>query len=538
MPRTPHLGSRLAWALVAQAALAVLAGPAMAQSSGAGGSGAERDEKLPAQLPSVTIQGEDLSNQGRNATGRVTPTGTPTGSGVRLPDPAQRRATSEDNRALMVGVTPTTVEPPAALPGSRLPYTAVLGGWGPITQYRAGLYDARMWGPALGITEIDGRAGWGWSGWRAKEWVDWTGVGRLGVSGQGFGWEAQGATGALTGGQNGLSVNAEYGEGGELSAGASYDRGLASAAGHPDLFVNTTALRGQWRPAMGGDHQPQVEATAQQRIWGRQTGPEGYVRVSDFWSLSDQVQLQGSLGGGHWGREAILDPGVTFHYRPATASHLFAGLRTASELPSFESLYLRRPATAPVDDLQAERVEGWASLGGSHRLNDQLWGRLTVDLRRSWRHIYWTDLDADGLWQPTNAAGEQWSPMAEGRLQLQWLPVLQQDFRYRWAGTFPLGATEHRVGTILEGDFSGPGTPPISMSLGAEARIATLSSQQVLGGATATGVFAEADLRYALTPDLSLGISAADVPLALAQPQARNYFAPAPLLTLNAQYQF
>ncbi len=535
---SPVFQRSAAASLACAAALAVLTGPALAQSSGAGGSGSERDEKLPAQLPSVTIQGEDLSTQGRTTTGRVTPTGSAAGGGVRLPDPAQRRATSEDNRALMVGVTPTTVEPTAALPGSRLPYTAVLGGWGPLTQYRAGLYDARLWGPALGITEVDGRAGWGWSGWRAKEWLEWTGVGRLGVAGQGFLWETPGTAGTLTGGQNGLSVNAEYGESGELTAGVGYDRGQASATGKPDLLVNRTAVRGQWRPAAGADHQPKLEATGQHRVWGRQAGPEGYARVSDFWSLSDQVQLEGSLGGGYWGREPILDPGLTFHYRPAGSSHLFAGLRTASELPDFAALYLRRPATAPFDDLQAERVEGWASVGGSHRLTEQVWGRLAVDLRRSWRHIFWTDLDGDGLWQPTNAAGEQWSPMAEGRLQVQWLPVLQQELKYRWAGAFPLGVTEHRVGTTLEGEFGGAGLVPIGLSLGAEGRVATLSSQQVIGGATATGVFAEADLRFALTPDLSLGLSAADVPLALAQPQARNYFAPAPLLTIHAQYQF
>lgn len=533
---TPVMRRSAAAALACAAALAALAAPALAQSSGSGGSGAERDEKLPAQLPSVTIQGEDLSSQGRNATGRVAPTGSAAGGGVRLPEPAQRRATSEDNRALMVGVTPTTVEAAPAMPPARLPYTAVLGGWGPVTQYRAGLYDARRWGPALGITEIDGRAGWGWSGWRAKEWIDWAGVGRLGASGQGFLWEAPGAAGPLRGGQNHFGFTAESDQVGGFVAGVGYDRGQASAAGLPDLLTARTAVRGAWQPASGPDHQPKIEATGQHRVWGRQAGPEGYLRASDFWSLSDQVQLEGSLGGGYWGREPILDPGFTFHYRPATASHLFLGLKTASELPDFEALYLRRPAAAPYDDLQAERVEGWASLGGSQRLTEQVWGRLAVDLRRSWRHVYWTDLDADGLWAPANAAGEQWGPMAEGRLQVQWLPVLQQDLRYRWAGTFPLGATEHRVGTIFEGDFGG--SLPIGLSLGAEGRLASLSAQQVAGGATATGVFAEADLRFAVTPDLSLGLTAADVPLALAQPQARNYFAPAPLLTIHAQYQF
>jgi hypothetical protein len=526
-------------AALAAALLLIQALPAAAQTtSGAGGSGSDRDEKLPAQLPSVTIQGEDLSTQGRNATGRVAPTGTTSGSTVRLPDPTQRRATSEDNRALMVGVTPTTVEPPAALPGSRLPYTAVVGGWGPLTQYRAGLYDARMWGPALGITEVDGRAGWGWSGWRAKEWLDWAGVGRLGAGGEGFAWEAPGAAGPLRGGQNALAIDAEYGGLADFTGGVSYERGLASAAALPDLNVARTALRGQWKPAAGPDHQPKIEGTAQHRVWGRQAGPEAYVRASDFWSLSDVVQLEGSLGGGYWGREAIVDPGLTFHYRPAPSSHLFAGLKTASELPDFETLYLRRPATAPYDDLQAERVEGWATAGASHRLTEQVWGRLAVDLRRSWRHVYWTDLDADGLWQPTNAAGEQWGPQAEGRLQVQWLPTLQQDFRYRWAGVFPLGVTEQRLGTILEGEIAGPGASPVSVSIGAEGRLASLSSQQVLGGASATGVFAEADIRYALTRDFSLGLTVADVPLALAQTQARNYFAPAPLLTVQAQYQF
>ena len=62
-------------------------------------------------------------------------------------------------------------------------------------------------------------------------------------------------------------------------------------------------------------------------------------------------------------------------------------------------------------------LEGWAQLGASQRLTDMVWARLSADVRRSWRHIYWADLDADGLWQPLNAAGEQWSPIAEGRVQ-------------------------------------------------------------------------------------------------------------------------
>ena len=518
-------------------ALAVVLASALPALAQAGAPGNERDEKLPAQLPSVTIQGEDLSNQGRPTTGRVAPTGANAGSGVRLPDPGQRRATSEDNRALMVGVTPTTVEAPAKLPGSRLPYTAIQGGWGPITQYRAGLYDARQWGPALGITELDGRAGWGWNGWRAKEWLDWTGVGRLNGAGEGFQWDAAGPAGTLRGGQNAFSAAAEYGETDELQASVTHDRGQASAAGLPDLLVAKTALGGTWRPQTGTEHQPQVKGTAQHRTWGKQAGPEGYVQVADFWSLSDQVQLQGSLGGGYWGREAIVDPGVTFHYRPLPATHVYAGLRTASELPDFQALYLRRPATAPMDDLKSERVEGWAELGGSHRLTESVWGRLGLDLRRSWRHVYWADLDGDGLWIPANAPGEQWGPAVEGHLQVQWAPTWQHDLRYRWSGVFPMGATEHRLGTILQGALGGAAVP-ISVSLGAEGRVATLSTLQAASGATATGVFAEADLRYALTPDLSLGLSAADVPLALAQPLARNYFAPAPLLTVHALYQF
>lgn len=522
--------------------LAVSAAPAMAQAAGSSsGTGTERDEKLPAQLPSVTIQGEDLSTQGRTGTGRVVPTGSAAGSGVRLPDPGQRRATSEDNRALMVGVTPTTVEVPAALPPTRLPYTSVLGGWGPITQYRAGLYDARLWGPALGVTELDGRGGWGWSGWRAKEWIDWTGVGRLGLTGNGFLWEAPAPAapaGTVSGGQNLFGLDLEYGESAELTAAAAYRRGTASANALPSLFTDRTSASVAWRPQVGPEHAPGIDATAQTRTWGKQAGAEGYVRGSNTWSLSDQIQLAGSLGGGYWGREAILDPAASFHYRPASASHLYAGLKTASELPDFEQLYLRRPATAPNDDLQSERVEGWAQLGASQRLNDMVWGRVSADLRRSWRHIYWADLDADGLWAPANAAGEQWTPIGEGRLQVQWLPNLQQDAHYRFTGVYPLGSTEHRVGTTLEGDFGGPGNPPIGVAIGAEARVANLSGLQVTGGAGATGVFAEADLRYGLTPDLTLSLSAADVPLALLQPGAKNYFAPAPLLTLNAQYTF
>lgn len=513
---------------------------AMLAFAAAPAAAADPDDKLPAQLPSVTIQGEDLSSPGLDGQGKLAPAGSISPQRVRLPEPHQRRATSEGNRALMVSVTPSTLEGPSALPQAVMPYTSVLGGWGPLTQFRVGLYDARLWGPAVGITEIDGRAGIDWSGWRGKEWVDWAGVGRLNLEGQGFGW----TRGALQGGQSFLAVGAEHGESENLLARLDVQRGqlgtglaAASPIGPGTLTTSLARAFAQYRPAPAGDHQPTLQLTAQHRTWGALGGPEAYALASDFWSLSDTVQLEAGLGGGYWGLEPILDPKVAFHYRPQASTHLFAGMRTQSELPDFSALYMRRPASEANNSLQAERVEGLAELGGSHRLSEALWASLSGSLRRSHRHIYFADPSGTGLWRPLNAAVEQWSPQADGQLQLQWAPAVSQTLGYNFNTVQPLGFSEHRVGTHLDSRFL---DQKLGVGFGLEGRFAALSSQLLPGGGSGFGLFAAAELEYVLNKDVSLSFSASDVPLALNQPghAGSNYFVPIPLLTANVQYQF
>jgi hypothetical protein len=243
------------------------------------------------------------------------------------------------------------------------------------------------------------------------------------------------------------------------------------------------------------------------------------------------------LGGGYWGREPIVDPAFTFHYRPSALTHLFAGLKAKSELPNFQALYLRRPATAAADDLQAERIQGLAQLGGSHRITERVWLRSSLDLRRSLRYVYWSDPESDGLWKPLNADTEQWSPAAEAQVQIQWLPNFQQNLQAAMLTTWPLGYSELRAGTKIEGTLPGPAAP-MTCSGAISARRANLVNAQILGGGTANGLFAETDIRYPLSRDVQISLRIADVPLILEQANARNYFAPVPLLTLNLQYQF
>lgn len=520
--------------------LALLAITATAAPAWAVDPAPETDEKLPAQLPSVTIQGEDLSGSPNQNQGKISPGGTVGTQRVRLPEPPQRRATSEGNRSLMVSVTPSTLETPAPLPGAVMPYTSVLGGYGPVTQFRVGLYDARLWGPAIGITEVDGRSGWGWSGWRGKEWLDWGGVGRLNLEGQGFAWDR----GAHQGGQSFLSGGFEHGESEDLLARFDVQRGQlgrATGAASPlnaaDLAATLTRGHLKFRPLVTAEHQLTLQLTGQYRAWGTYAAPEAYLHAGDFWSLSDVVQLEAGLGGGYWGLEPILDPKIAFHYRPQAATHLYASLRTQTELPDFADLYLRRPATAANTGLQAERVEGWAELGASHRLTDAVWAGVDAGLRRSHRHIYWADPTGSGLWTPLNAGVEQYSPTAGGRAQIQWADALTQSLDYRYTTVQPLGMTEQRVGTSLETRFL---DDKLGLGAGVEGRFVSLSSQQLPGGGQGMGVFAEASFDYALSKDVTVSLTASDVPLSLSQPgnPGSNFFVPIPLLTANVQYQF
>lgn len=503
--------------------------PAMAAEAPKPAASPDGDEKLPAQLPSVTIQGQDLSSAGDRGN-KLAPTSPTSASRVRLPEPPQTRATRENNRQLMVNVTPTTLEAPPALPPARLPYTQLLAGYGPITQYRLGLYDARTWGPVLGLTDLGGHAGWQWSGWRAEENLDWKGIGRANLRATGYGWSPAGASGN----QTFFAGSLDHDEGTDWSAGLDLDRGQANTTGAASLLTSTARLRGRWRPTTGNEHQPQFDLTGQQRQWGVQNGPEGYFQMQDFWSLSDQVQLQGGLGGGYWGREPILDPMAAFHYRPTPATHLYASLKTATEVPDFESLYLERAYTGAAMDLQSERVEGWAQVGGSHRLTDALWGALDLGFRRSFRHIYWADPQGTGLWTPMNAAGEQWNPTAALRAQYQWTDGAMVEVGYSGSTVFPLDTTEHALSGRVDVSLL---EKRLTASIGADAKLAVLSATQLPGGGSASGVFAKAQLTYRLTENLNLGLHASDVPLILDR-TGTSYFAPNPWLTLDAQYQF
>ncbi|HEY9721883.1 MAG TPA: hypothetical protein V6D47_07700 [Oscillatoriaceae cyanobacterium] len=516
---------------LALASLLLLVNPALAQQA-SGDNTPDTGDKLPAQLPSVTVQGEDHSTAGDDH-GKVAPMAGVDASPVKLPDPLARRATSEGNAALMVDVTPSTLLPAAPLPQPRMPYTSIAGAYGPVSQYQLDLYDSRFWGPALGITQLGGHAGWGWSDWSGQEALDWTNIGRLDARGDGFAWNQ----GALKGSQLYWHAGLEHGDSETFLMGVDADRGYLGD-GSTLLAGNGLAAhygaRAQYRPAPAGDHQFQLEGQAQYRAWGNQAGPEGYAKVSDFWSLSNQVQFEGALGGGYWGFEPVADPMVAFHYRPRPDTHFFTSLQSETELPNFADLYLRRAAAAPNPNLQAERVDGWGQLGASQRLTDALWGIVGLNLKHSLRHIYWADTTGSGLWTPVNASDVEWLPGAFGRLQIQWAPGISQQLAYGFDSAFPLGAMQHDLSTTLDGTLL---DQRLELKVGLDGRMVTLSTSQSPGGGFGEALYAELGGSYALSSDWRLGLQATDVPLLLHQPAA-DYFMPLPLVSAKLQYEF
>lgn len=516
---------------LAIASLLLLTSPAYAQQA-SGDDTPDTGDKLPAQLPSVTVQGEDRSTAGDDH-GKVAPMAGIDSPQVKLPDPLARRATAEGNRSLMVNVTPSTLLPVAPLPEPRMPYTSLSGAYGPVSQYQVDLYDSRFWGPALGITQLGGHAGWGWSDWNGQEALDWSQVGRLGVRGDGFAWNQ----GNLRGSQLYWHGSLEHGNAENFLLGVDMDRGflgdgstLLASSG----LATRYAARAQYSPPAIGDHQFKLEGQGQYRAWGNQYGPEGYARVSDFWSLTDQVQFETGVGGGYWGFEPIVDPLVAFHYRPRPDTHFFTSLRSETELPRFADLYLRHAAAAPNPNLQAERVDGWGQLGASQRLSDALWGIVGFNLKHSLRHIYFADPSRSGLWMPVNAADAEWLPGAFGRLQIQWAPGISQQLGYGFDSAFPLGMLEHDLSTSLNGTLL---DQRLELKLGLDAKLVTLSGQQTPGGGSGQALYAELGGSYALGADWRLGIQATDIPLVLHQP-ATNYFVPLPLLSATLQYEF
>ncbi|GEM_PF-4488074 len=528
---------------------AIAAQPVFAQTkqteSQDGSAAVSPDDKLPAQLPSITVQGRDLSGSDPHGNAKILPSASGQGIPIRLPEPAQIRATSDDNRRLVVNVTPSTVE---ALPnrgGPRLPYTLLEGGLGVSGGQSIGrLYDARYLGAGVLGTELNAMSGLGWARWRAKEWFEWPKLGRVDLQAESLAW----AQPSVRGNQSVYHAAYDYGETDDWLAGISLQRAfnrsfvgggsdplpmpILNEAGH--LEASVLQARFQFRGQRAEAPAPLLKGQLQHRIWGVQSGFEGYFSASDSWSLAEPWRLEGRLGGGFWGREWIVDPGLMVHYRPNPSAHAFLGMKAQSVLPDFRDLYMLRLAAASNLDLQAERILGWAELGGSQRLSERVWLSAALDMKPTWRRVYWADPDQDGLWMPVNADQQQWCPAGRVRAQLQWAPMLQHDLHYQWEASYPLGWSEHKLGTTLEASLA---NTLLGVSVGADWRLATLSSLQTPRGGIGSGFFASTALRYRWTPDLSLILMASELPLAVTQP-ALNYFMPLPVLTLNAQYQF
>lgn len=486
-----------------------------------------------APLPEVSVEGQDKSGNGPDPRAKVLAGASgASGAGVRVPGAEERRATAENGASLLVNVTPTTLQSPPPPPETRLPFTRLTAGYFPMTMGRVGLLDVRELAPgALLDTELAGRSGLGF--WDARGTLALAagalGRGRLGLAG--LGWQAApalaGQAGEATldldwGTDEGGLTGTLFGSASSLFASAPADALRAGASGRARLLAD-------------GFQTLTLEATAQARQWGANRGPEGYARLDDRLALGEAFALEVGLGGGWWGFEPILDPRLALDWRPAPGTDVRLEGRARTDLPDFDAL-LWRPAVAGNAALAAERHAGLGSFRLQQRFGEHLWGAATLTGSQLLRAIVLTDAAGSGLWTPVNLGAPQLAASARLELKRQaedpWAPALAYE-----ADTLqPYGQTRQRAEATLEGSFL---DGRLGVGAGLAGKLDALAGAQTLAGVsrTGSGLFAGASLRYALTDALTLAFAASDVPLALNQPAA-NYYAPLPILTVHALYQF
>lgn len=487
-----------------------------------------------APLPEVSVEGQDRSSMGPDPRAKVlaAPAG-PSGAGVRVPGADERRATAEDGKALLVNVTPTTLESPPPTPAVRLPFTRLEGGYFPLAQFRAGLLDVRRLGEgALLDTELLARQGLGFLDGRGRIALDAGAYGRARLGLAGLSWQSSGAgTGSL--GLASLDLDWGTDEAG-LTGTLFADGGLLSVGPGP-LTAGRAGGAGRVRLLDTGAHTLSFEATAQARQWGTLGGPEGYARLDHRLKLGEHLALESGLGGGWWGFEPIVDPKLALAWRPDEATDVRLEARSRTDLPDFEAL-LWRPAVAANSGLAAERHTALGSFRLQRRFGEHLWGAATVTGSQLSRAIVLTEIPSGGAWMPVNLGAPQLAGTARLELKRQAEDAWAPELAYEADTLYPYGQTRQRIeghlkGALLDGR--------LGVEAGLTGKLDFLAPAQTISGVsrTGSGLFGQASVRYGLTEAWTLAFSASDLPLALSQPAA-NYYAPLPILSLHALYQF
>lgn len=519
-------------------------------------------EKLPVNLPSVLIRGED-ETAGPLMPGNKLNPDEPGAMPFTLPRPKTAldldyylSRASESVSPNLHAVKERLATP---LPG----YQQIrLGSSGP-HRYDLGAYAGQTYALPPGqlvervtaIGELEGRTGSTW-GRAVNDWSTW-GL-RLKATG------TSEATASLDAMALGLklahrstlyTLTDAYAQGMDLGAKAtegSFGLQLDSSLGRVgtptavglDTFTLDGSLSGSWRPDLGSlPHQAEVGVLLGSHRTDKRLDWNAYVRATDDWGLRPDLTLTAMLGMGSLYGSWIADPGIGLKYQPSATTELAAALRSETWLPTFTELYLARRYVAGYGELLDQRVPLRVDLKASHRLDDRWHARAEASYLMAARWIAWREAPgAQGLWQPynpglANDAGtrEQGVVLGELAAQYQAWDAGSQNFYYRWRSVQPLGEIVQEAGTAHHSVWL---RGKLTLDLGGSILLQQLGFGQV-AKASATGwqALVHGKASYQLTDTMSAFVRAEALPLKQDQP-ALNFFAPDTLAVTGITFGF
>lgn len=535
------LGLGLSLALAAPQALAqqpAKTAPAKqenAKPAPASKTGASKD-KLPIELPSVTIRGEDESVAPLKGGSKLAPLDphAPLSQLPVAPNAKQPGALELAIETIRPEIRPAS----ESLPVPRTEWTELELGVGAL--YELGVFHGREIAGAVTESELALDSAWPWL--RARLGVDATW--NQATAGLGLRHVQE----DLVGGDRLLIQSMELGgnwqrddlltdgalDFGWVQAPASNNNGLLQ-----DQSSWTRALKAgaTWKPQGLEGHLPELSATLGHRETDRRSDATAYLRAFDHWTIDPRWSVEAALGGGLFVGMPVLDPMARVSFRPDDPTEISVALMTTSDMPDFEELYLSRRLVVGNGGLLPSRSDLVATLSGSHRLNDLWHAFASVDYRRVSRYMIWEDPEQDGLWQPTNSAAnapqDVMSALLSGTYQIG--DVGSQRFHYRIEGAQPLGIMHQEAGALHQRVLI---RDRLTVEAGASIVLDQLSAAQTAGVAgSGWQIVAQAGANLRLTDRIGLYGKVQDWPLATRQPSL-NYYAPFGLALVGARVEF
>lgn len=516
-------------------ALAVEAGAKPAAKPAVPPSEAAAD-KLPVDLPSVVIRGEDESVAPLKGGVKLTPND-PKAPLSQLPPAPNAKAPGTLELAIEA-LRPDFAPPPETLTAARKDWTELQLGGGAL--YELGLFHGREVAGAVTETQLSLDSALPWM--RARLGIDATW--NLATAGLGLRHYHE----DVPGGERLFVQSADLGgnwqredlltegslEFGRVQAPASQSNGLIQDQGTWTRALSAGAL---WKPQIHAAHVSELSATLGHRETDRRSDPTFYLRAFDHWTIDPRWSVEAGLGGGLYVGMPVLDPLVRVSYRPDDPTELSLGLTSGSEMPTFERLYQSRRLAEGNGGLLPQRSGIIASMSASHRLNDLWYATAGLDYRSAERYIYWEDSDQDGLWRPANtalgASQNVWGGELSARYQIG--AVGSQRFHYRFRSVRPLGAVMQEAAAVHQRTLI---PDRLSVEAGAAIVLDELGADQTAGIATSGWqITATALVNYRLTERIGLYGKLQDLPLANRQPSL-SYYAPFGLALVGATVEF